>query len=108
MLAGTTWLIARTAIVDVAGLTLLQRAVPDDVLTRVMGVAQSVFVGTLGLGEVQLQQFGAPNDVLIRIAEQPGGVGAHGRLDGQGVLAEVVRLGEFCEERPRGGAMRNP
>ena len=27
----------------------------------------------LGLGDVQLQQFGAPNDVLIRIAEQPGG-----------------------------------
>jgi preprotein translocase subunit SecF len=27
----------------------------------------------LGLGEIQLQQFGAPNDVLIRIAEQPGG-----------------------------------
>jgi preprotein translocase subunit SecF len=27
----------------------------------------------LGLGEVQLQQFGAPNDVLIRSAEQPGG-----------------------------------
>src|SRR5689334_2006482 len=30
-------------------------------------------LGGLGLGEVQLQQFGAPNDVLIRIAEQPGG-----------------------------------
>jgi preprotein translocase subunit SecF len=30
-------------------------------------------LGELGLGEVQLQQFGAPNDVLIRIAEQPGG-----------------------------------
>jgi preprotein translocase subunit SecF len=27
----------------------------------------------LGLGEVQLQQFGAPDDVLIRVAEQPGG-----------------------------------
>ena len=27
----------------------------------------------LGLGEVQLQEFGAPDDVLIRIAEQPGG-----------------------------------
>ncbi len=27
----------------------------------------------LELGEVQLQQFGTPNDVLIRIAEQPGG-----------------------------------
>jgi preprotein translocase subunit SecF len=30
-------------------------------------------LGGLGLGEVQLQQFGAPTDVLIRIAEQPGG-----------------------------------
>ena len=27
----------------------------------------------LGLGEVQLQQFGAPTDVLIRVAQQPGG-----------------------------------
>ena len=27
----------------------------------------------LGLGDVQLQQFGGPSDVLIRIAEQPGG-----------------------------------
>ena len=41
-----------TTIVDVAGVTLLQRAVPDDVLTRVMGVVQSVFVGTLGIGAV--------------------------------------------------------
>ncbi len=30
-------------------------------------------LGSLDLGEVQLQQFGPPNDVLIRIAEQPGG-----------------------------------
>src|SRR4029078_11696669 len=27
----------------------------------------------LNLGEVQLQQFGAPSDVLIRLAQQPGG-----------------------------------
>ena len=27
----------------------------------------------LSLGEAQLQQFGAPTDVLIRIPEQPGG-----------------------------------
>ena len=33
-------------------------------------------LSSLGLGEVQLQQFGAPNDVLIRIAEQPGGEAA--------------------------------
>jgi preprotein translocase subunit SecF len=30
-------------------------------------------LNALGLGEVQLQQFGTPDDVLIRIAEQPGG-----------------------------------
>ena len=39
-------------IVDVAGVTLLQRTIPDYVLTRVMGVVQSVFVGTLGLGAI--------------------------------------------------------
>ena len=27
----------------------------------------------LGLGDVQLQQFGAPTDVLLRLAQQPGG-----------------------------------
>ncbi len=30
-------------------------------------------IGRLQLGDFQLQQFGAPNDVLIRISEQPGG-----------------------------------
>jgi preprotein translocase subunit SecF len=30
-------------------------------------------LGGLGLGEVQLQQFGGPSDVLIRVAQQPGG-----------------------------------
>ena len=30
-------------------------------------------IGTLQLGDFQLQQFGAANDVLIRISEQPGG-----------------------------------
>ena len=30
----------------------------------------------LGLGDVQLQQFGAPTDVLIRLSQQPGGEGA--------------------------------
>src|ERR1044071_5610724 len=33
-------------------------------------------VSGLGLGEVQLQQFGAPTDVLLRVAQQPGGEGA--------------------------------
>src|SRR4249919_948810 len=30
-------------------------------------------LGALDLGEVQLQQFGGPADVLIRLAQQPGG-----------------------------------
>ncbi len=30
-------------------------------------------LGGLGLGDVQLQQFGGPQNVLIRVAEQPGG-----------------------------------
>ncbi|MGP0092790.1 MAG: protein translocase subunit SecF [Xanthobacteraceae bacterium] len=30
-------------------------------------------IATLSLGDVQLQQFGTPQDVLIRIAQQPGG-----------------------------------
>ena len=33
-------------------------------------------LGTLNLGDVQLQQFGTPKDVLIRIGQQPGGEGA--------------------------------
>jgi preprotein translocase subunit SecF len=30
-------------------------------------------IGSLKLGDFQLQEFGAPNDVLIRVSEQPGG-----------------------------------
>ncbi len=33
-------------------------------------------LGGLGLGDVQIQSFGAPEDVLIRVEEQPGGDGA--------------------------------
>jgi MFS family permease len=39
-------------IVDVAGLTMLQRAVPDAVLARAMAVMESVFIGTIGLGSI--------------------------------------------------------
>jgi MFS family permease len=39
-------------VVDVAAVTLLQRTVPDEVLTRVFAVVQSVFVGTIGIGAI--------------------------------------------------------
>ena len=35
--------------------------------------AMRAVLGGLGLGEVALQEFGAPDDVLIRVARQPGG-----------------------------------
>jgi preprotein translocase subunit SecF len=49
----------------------------------------------LGLGEVQLQQFGGPADVLLRVAEQPGGDKA------QQEAVQKVRgaLGEAVEYR---------
>jgi preprotein translocase subunit SecF len=52
-------------------------------------------LGTLGLGEVQLQQFGGPADVLLRVAEQPGGDKA------QQVAVDKVRgaLGDTVEYR---------
>jgi len=37
-------------IVDFAAVTLLQRAIPEEVLARVFSLLQSVFVGTIGLG----------------------------------------------------------
>jgi preprotein translocase subunit SecF len=56
--------------IDFRGGTLLEvqsKAGPAD-LARMRAT-----LGGLGLGEVQLQQFGTPQDVLIRVAEQPGG-----------------------------------
>ncbi len=52
-------------------------------------------LGALELGDVQLQQFGGPSDVLIRIAEQPGGDAA------QQAAVQKVRaaLGEGIDYR---------
>jgi len=52
-------------------------------------------LGGLGFGDVQLQQFGGPSNVLIRIAEQPGGDAA------QQAAVQKVRdtLGDAVEYR---------
>jgi MFS family permease len=39
-------------IVDVAGLTMLQRAVPDSILARAMAVMEMIFIGTIGIGSI--------------------------------------------------------
>lgn len=39
-------------LVDVSAFTLLQRAVPDDVLARVFGAVQGLWVATIGLGAI--------------------------------------------------------
>ena len=52
-------------------------------------------VSGLGLGEVQLQQFGAPTDVLLRVAQQPGGEEAQ-----QAAVAKVRQaFGDSVEYR---------
>jgi preprotein translocase subunit SecF len=56
--------------IDFIGGTLIEvqtKAGPAD-----LGKMRST-IGGLKLGDFQLQQFGAPDDVLIRISEQPGG-----------------------------------
>jgi len=43
---------AGNSLVDVAGFTLVQRAVPDDVLARVFGVLQFALLSALGIGGI--------------------------------------------------------
>jgi preprotein translocase subunit SecF len=57
--------------------------------------AMRTTLGSLGLGEVQIQQFGGPADVLIRVAQQPGGDAAQ-----QGAVDKVRgALGDNVEYR---------
>jgi MFS family permease len=39
-----------SSLVDIAGLTLVQRAVPDDILARVFGVIQMLWLASIGIG----------------------------------------------------------
>ena len=78
--------------IDFLGGTLIEvkaKSGPAD-----LGAMRSA-LNSLELGDVQLQQFGAPNDVLIRIAQQPGG-----EEEQQAAVAKVKgALGEAVEYR---------
>lgn len=78
--------------IDFKGGTLLEiqtKSGPADIATL------RAQLSTLNLGDVQLQQFGGPADVLIRLAEQPGGDAA------QQAAVQKVRatLGDSVEYR---------
>lgn len=66
-------------LVDVAAVTLLQRAVADEVLARVMGALETLLVGTLALGAIL-----AP--LLIE------GLGMRGTLIATGAVLPVLAL----------------
>ncbi len=78
--------------IDFKGGTLLEVQAKSG--TADIGSMRATLSG-LGLGDVQLQQFGGPADVLIRVAEQPGGDAA------QQVAVQKVRgaLGDAVEYR---------
>src|SRR5437588_550194 len=64
-------------LVDVAALTLLQRAVPDEILGRVFGVLEGLMIGTIGVGA-------AIAPLLIS------GLGTRGALIATGAFLPVV------------------
>jgi preprotein translocase subunit SecF len=78
--------------IDFRGGTLIELQTKDGPAD--LGKMRTTLTG-LGLGDVQLQQFGGPSDVLIRIAQQPGGEAA------QQAAVQKVRgaLGEQIEYR---------
>ena len=78
--------------IDFRGGTLIELQTKDGPAD--LGKMRTTLTG-LGLGDIQMQQFGGPSDVLIRIAQQPGGEAA------QQAAVQKVRaaLGEQVEYR---------
>ncbi len=78
--------------IDFRGGTLME---VQDKSSRADLAKMRATLSQLGIGEFQLQQFGGPADVLIRIAQQPGGEAA------QGAAVQKVRaaFGDSVEYR---------
>lgn len=81
--------------IDFEGGTMLEIQTEDDIdIQNLRGL-----LGDLNLGDIQVQEFGAPNDVLIRIERQPGDAAAQQQMvaNVRGVLE--AELGEVDYRR---------
>ena len=89
------------SIADVAGLTLVQRAVPDEVLARVFGVIQMLMLSAMGLGAaaapVLISLFGVEGALIATGAFLPALVVLVGR--------KVARI-DAAAERPEPDELR--
>jgi MFS family permease len=91
---------AGNSLVDVAGYTLVQRAVPDDVLARVFGVLQFFLLSALGIGgllaPILTGIFGLENALIISGLFLPVLVALFGRavakIDAEAVAPETQEL----------------
>ena len=78
--------------IDFRGGTLIEIQTKED-QADIAGLRSKL--GSLGLGDVQIQQFGTPKDVLVRVEEQPGGEKAQ-----QAVVGKIrAALGEGVNYR---------
>jgi hypothetical protein len=91
---------AANSLVDVAGFTLVQRAVPDAVLARVFGVIQFTWLSSVGIGgvlaPVLLDAFGTEKSLIVTGLFLPALVVLVGRriatIDAQAAAPEAQEL----------------
>ncbi len=87
-------------VLDVAGFTLVQRAVPEAVLARVFGVLQLVWMTTIGVGAIAapalINAFGIESTLIITGLAVPVLIAVFGprliRIDNEATAPEVERL----------------
>ena len=79
--------------IDFRGGTLIEIRTKEGVAADIGDLRTRI--GELGLGDVQIQEFGGPSDVLIRIEQQPGGEGTQQRA----VTAVKQALGDRVDYR---------
>jgi hypothetical protein len=87
-------------VLDVAGFTLIQRAVPESVLARVFGVVQLTWLTTIGVGAIVapalISALGIKTTLIVTGLVVPGLIAVVGprliRIDNEATAPEVERL----------------